>query len=150
MKARITFQDTNKGFLDGLFKTGGYIKNSGISPVIQELINFRVSLMNGCAYCLDMHFKDAVHNGENPQRLYSIGAWRECPYYTAEEQAVLAYTEEVTLMHVKEETFEKLLQFYDKQQIADITLAIGMINVWNRMNIAFQTVPGGYQVGQYA
>ncbi|MFB6454226.1 carboxymuconolactone decarboxylase family protein [Chitinophaga sp. Hz27] len=150
MKARITFQDTAKGFSDGLFKTGAYIKNSSISPVIQELINFRVSLMNGCAYCLDMHYKDAIHNNENPQRLYSIGAWRECPYYSAEEQAVLAYAEEVTEMHVKDETFEALQQFYNKQQIADITLAVAMINTWNRLNKAFLTVPGDYKVGQYA
>ncbi|MBV8252119.1 MAG: carboxymuconolactone decarboxylase family protein [Chitinophaga sp.] len=147
MKARITFQEVNKGFMDGLYKTGGYIKHSGIDPVLLELINFRVSTINGCAFCLDMHYKDAIHMGEDPKRLYSLAAWRECPYYSDAERAALAYTEEVTKLNIQEETYANLTKHFTKAQIADITLAISMINTWNRLNIAFHTVPGGYVVG---
>lgn len=150
MQARINATELPKAFTDGLFRTGGYVKKSGLDPVLQELINFRISQINGCAYCLDMHFKDAVAAGEDPQRLYSLSAWRECPYYTAAERAVLAYAEEVNSFEVKDETFEALSGFFNHQQIADITLAVANINTWNRLNRAFLTVPGGYQVGQFA
>ncbi len=147
MKARINFQEANKGFMDGLFKTGAYLKQSGLDPLLMELINYRVSAMNGCAFCLDMHFKDAVHMGENPQRLYSLSAWRECPYYSEAERAALAFAEELTSLNMQDATYDHLTNHYTKAQIADLTLAISMINTWNRINRAFHTVPGGYVVG---
>ncbi|RAJ76552.1 AhpD family alkylhydroperoxidase [Chitinophaga dinghuensis] len=147
MKARINFQEVNKGFMDGLFKTGGYLRQSGLDPLLLELLNYRVSTMNGCAFCLDMHFKDAVHRGENPQRLYSLSAWRECPYYSEAERAALAFAEELTSLNMQDATYDNLTNYYTKTQIADLTLAISMINTWNRINRAFHTVPGGYVVG---
>ncbi|GEP92758.1 alkylhydroperoxidase AhpD family core domain-containing protein [Chitinophaga terrae (ex Kim and Jung 2007)] len=150
MQARINFMELPKAFSDGLFRLGGYVKKSGLDPILLELINFRISTINGCAFCLDMHYKDAIALGEDPQRLYSLSAWRECPYYTDAERAVLAYAEEVNTLHVTDETYEEISRFFNKQQIADITLAVAAINTWNRLNRAFLTVPGGYQVGQFA
>jgi len=152
MEQRIAFQDGNKGLLDGLFKIGMYLKQSGLDHKLQELIKTRASQINGCAYCLDMHWKDAIALGETEQRLYSLSAWRECPYYTEAERAALAYTEAVTKIpqtDVTDEIFNELSRHFDKAQIADITMAILAINSWNRLNVAFRTIPGGYKPGMF-
>jgi len=152
MEQRIAFQDGNKGLLDGLFKIGMYLKQSGLDHKLQELIKTRASQINGCAYCLDMHWKDAITLGETEQRLYSLSAWRECPYYTEAERAALAYTEAVTKIpqtDVTDEIFNELSRHFDKAQIADITMAILAINSWNRLNVAFRTIPGGYKPGMF-
>jgi len=150
MKARIAFEETSKEFMDVLLKPGTYIRKSGLDPALVELIDFRVSTINGCAYCLDMHFKDAIARGESEQRLYSLAAWRDCPYYSDKERAALAYAEAVTANEVDDFVFEELKPFFSKKEIADLTFAIATINTWNRLNRAFRTVPGGYQVGQFA
>jgi len=152
MEQRISFQDGNKGLMDGLFKIGMYLKQSGLDHKLQELIKTRASQINGCAYCLDMHWKDAIALGETEQRLYSLSAWRECPYYTEAERAALAYTEAVTKIpqtDVTDEIFNELSRHFDKAQIADITMAILAINSWNRLNVAFRTIPGGYKPGMF-
>jgi AhpD family alkylhydroperoxidase len=152
MEQRIAFQDGNKGLMDGLFKIGMYLKQSGLDHKLQELIKTRASQINGCAYCLDMHWKDAIALGETEQRLYSLSAWRECPYYTDAERAALAYTEAVTKIpqtDVTDEVFNELSKHFDKAQIADITMAILAINSWNRLNVAFRTIPGGYKPGMF-
>jgi len=149
MNARISFEDTSKGFTDGLMKTGGYLKKSGLDQKLLTLVDYRVSQINGCAYCLDMHHKDAIHLGETELRLHSLAAWKECPYYTEQERAVLAYAEAVTTGSVEDDVFEALTPFFSKPQIADLTLAIANINSWNRLNKAFRSTPGNYQVGQY-
>ena len=152
MEQRIAFTDGNKGLLDGLFKIGMYLKQSGLDHKLQELIKTRASQINGCAYCLDMHWKDAIALGETEQRLYSLSAWRECPYYTEAERAALAYTEAVTKIpqtDVTDEIFNELSRHFDKAQIADITMAILAINSWNRLNVAFRTIPGGYKPGMF-
>jgi AhpD family alkylhydroperoxidase len=150
MKARISLEEVPKELIGILLKPGQYIGKSGFDPKLIELIDFRVSTINGCAYCLDMHFKDAIAHGETEQRLYSLAAWRECPYYTEKERAALAYAEAVTASHVNDAVFEGLTPFFSKQEIADLTLAITTINTWNRFNVAFRTVPGDYKVGQFA
>ena len=152
MEQRIAFQDGNKGLMDGLFKIGMYLKQSGLDHKLQELIKTRASQINGCAYCLDMHWKDAIAMGETEQRLYSLPAWKETPYYTEAERAALAYTEEVTKIpqtDVSDEVFNELSKHFNKAQIADITMAIIAINSWNRLNVAFRTIPGGYKPGQF-
>jgi AhpD family alkylhydroperoxidase len=152
MKARIEFADATKGILDGMFKTEMYLHKSGLDLKLLELIKYRVSQINGCAYCLDMHHKEAIALGETEQRLHSVSAWRECPYYTDKERAVLAYAEAVTNLHqhgLTDELFENLSQHFSKAEIADLTLAVANINSWNRLNISFRTVPGGYKVGQF-
>jgi AhpD family alkylhydroperoxidase len=149
MKPRISFEDAPKGFMDGLLKTGSYIRKSGLDQKLLELVHYRASQINGCAYCLDMHHKDAIHLGETELRLHSLAAWKETPYYTDQEKAVLAYTEAVTNGTVEDKVFEALTPFFSKSQIADLTLAVATVNSWNRLNIAFRTIPGNYQVGQF-
>jgi len=152
MNQRISFADAPKGMIDGLMKMAGYLKKSGLDPKLLALLDTRVSQINGCSYCLDMHYKDAIHLGETEQRLYSLPAWRETPYYTEKERAVLAFAEAVTLLpnsDVSDEVYDELAKFYSKAEIADLTLAIGMINTWNRVNKTFRTIPGGYQVGMF-
>lgn len=150
MNPRISFEDTAKGFMDGLMKTGYYLKKSGLDQRLLELLHYRASQINGCAYCLDMHHKDALHLGETELRLHSLAAWKECPYYTDQERAALAYTDAVTAGSVEDDIFDNLTPFFSKSQIADLTLAIANVNSWNRLNKAFRSTPGNYQVGQYA
>ncbi len=150
---RITLADAPKGITDGLFQSEHYLKDAGLDPILTNLLCYRVSQINGCAYCLDMHFKEAIHAGETEQRLYSVSAWRECPYYSDNERAALAYAEAVTNVNqgpVTDAIFEPLTKFFSKAEIADLTLAIVQINTWNRLNIAFASMPGDYQVGQFA
>ncbi|OQP53760.1 carboxymuconolactone decarboxylase family protein [Niastella populi] len=152
MEQRIAFSDANKSLFEGLFKSEMYLKKSGLDHKLLELIKTRVSQINGCAYCLDMHYKDAVAMGESEQRLYSLPAWKECPYYSEAERAALAYAEAVTKIpqqEVTDDVYNTLSQYYNKSEIADLTLAITSINTWNRFNIAFRTTPGGYKVGQF-
>lgn len=153
MKARIAQNEIDNSIFAGLIKTDGILYKSGIDHKLLELIKLRVAQINSCAYCLDMHYKEAEHLGETPQRLYSLSAWRETPYYSELEQAVLAYTEAITNVnraHFEPELMAALEKYFNKDQIALITLAISQINTWTRLNIAFGTVPGGYVVGQYA
>lgn len=152
MTQRISFQDAPKGLLEGLMRSGAFMAKSTIDRKIFELIKFRASQINGCAYCLDMHFKDAVAMGETEQRLYSLSAWRECPYYTEQERAVLAFTEAVTnanRQEVEDEIFDKLTQYFSKSEIVELTLCAALINTWNRINKSFRTEPGGYVHGQH-
>ncbi|GAA0533927.1 carboxymuconolactone decarboxylase family protein [Chitinophaga japonensis] len=150
MTQRIALQDANKGLLDGMMKTEFYLKKSGLDLKLQELVKYRVSQINHCAYCLDMHHKEAVHLGETEQRLYSLVAWRETPYYTDKERAVLALAEAVTHISqdgVSDEVYNNVAAFFTKAEIADLVVAIAQINAWNRLNVTFCTIPGGYEVG---
>lgn len=125
-----------------------YIRQSGLEESLLNLIRMRASQINGCAYCLDMHWKDARALGESEQRLYGLDAWEESPYYSDRERAALAWTEAVTNVrdtHVPDEVYEKVRPLFTDKELADLTLAIGSINVWNRLNIASRTVPGAYQ-----
>ncbi|MDJ1499429.1 carboxymuconolactone decarboxylase family protein [Xanthocytophaga agilis] len=152
MKTRISFQEAPKGFMDGLMKTHLYLKKSGLDAKLIELINFRVSQINECAYCLDMHYKDAIQLGESEQRLYSLATWRETPYYSKAERAALAYTESLTRLNnheSAEKEWEELSIYFSTTDIANLTLAITQINTWNRLNRAFGTVPGNYQPGEH-
>lgn len=108
----------------------------------------RASQINGCAYCIDMHWKDLRGAGESEQRLYGLDAWEESPYYSGRERAALAWTEAVTKIrdgHVSEEAHEMAREFFSEKELADLTLAVAAINAWNRLNIAARTVPGTYR-----
>jgi len=123
-------------------------KSSKLAPSLIELVKMRASQINGCAYCIDMHSKDAREAGESEQRLYALNAWRETPFFTAREQAALAWTEAVTLVtegHVSDAVYEQARQQFSDQELVNLTMAIVTINGWNRLSIAFRTVPGGYQ-----
>jgi AhpD family alkylhydroperoxidase len=125
-----------------------YVNQSGLEPLLLELVKMRASQINGCAYCLDMHSKDARAKGETEQRLYALPAWRETPFYSPRERAALAWTESVTLIgndHVPDEIFEEARRHFSEDELVKLTMAIVAINGWNRLLISFRAVAGSYQ-----
>ena len=139
-----------KGYMQTLLAVGHYLDKSGFEPKFLDLIAYRVSQINGCAFCLDMHHKDAIHNGETEQRLHSLPAWRECPYYSDAERAALQMADDLTTKcDVDDATYEELTKYFTKAQIADLALAVSMTNTWNRLNKTFRTTPGNYKVNEY-
>ena len=130
-----------------------YVHQSGLDPKLLELVKLRASLINGCAYCVDMHTKVARSLGETEQRLYEVSLWREAPFYTERERAALAWTEVVTLVsidHVPDDVYDVVRQHFDEKELIDLTAAVVAINGWNRLAIAFRTVPGSFQIGRPA
>ena len=151
MKERISFRDVSQELMTAMLSMGNYLKTTGLDEKLLELVKYRVSQLNGCAFCLDMHYKDAIHNGETEQRLYSLPAWRECPWYSDAERAALAYTDSLTTTAGVDDTiFATLTSFFSNKEIADLTFAIALTSTWNRLNKAFHTTPGTYRVGQFA
>ncbi len=150
MKARIEFRNANPRIMPLLLAIESYLRSAKIEPRLLNLIDVRASQINGCAHCLDMHSKDARAEGETEQRLYGLDAWRETPYFDERERAALAWTEAVTRVadgHVPDEVYEQARRSFSEQELIDLTLAVASINTWNRLNIAFRTVPGSYQAG---
>lgn len=126
-----------------------YLHGCGLEEGLLHLIKLRASQINGCAFCLDMHWKDLRAIGEEEQRLYSLDAWRECPWYTDRERAALAWTEALTLVtqgHVPDAVYEEVRKQFTEKELADLSLAITTINAWNRLSIAARTPPGTYKV----
>ncbi|WPR77382.1 carboxymuconolactone decarboxylase family protein [Algoriphagus sp. NG3] len=151
MKERIKFSEISNELIHVLMQTETYIKKSQFPIQLIEMIKFRVSQINGCAYCLDMHFKEAIHHGESEKRLYSLSAWKECPYYSEKERITLEFAETLTLIsenHLSDDQFEKLQAHYTVQEIADLTLIINQINLWNRYMKILGTEPGNHKVLQ--
>jgi len=125
-----------------------YVSNSGIEHGLLHLIKLRVSQINGCAYCIDMHWKDARALGETEQRLYGLDAWHESPYYDDRERAALEWAEVVTKVgetHVPDSAYVTAREHFDEKELVDLTWAIAAINAWNRMAIAFRSPAGVYQ-----
>lgn len=148
MKERLNASEVPQGALNAMFGLGTYLAKSGLEPSLVNLLFLRVSQINGCAYCIDMHSKDLRAGGESEQRLYLLNVWRESPIYSERERAALAWAEAVTLVtegHVPDEVFEMASKQFDKTELANLTLAVVTINGWNRLNIAFRTIPGSYQ-----
>lgn len=131
-----------------MFGLGSYLDQSGLEPSLLDLVRMRASQINGCAYCLDMHTKDARARGEGEQRLYLLDAWRECPFYSERERAALRWTEAVTLIaddRVPDAVYEEVRESFGDDELLALTMAVATINVWNRFNVALRTVPGTYQ-----
>ena len=148
---RISQSDLPKGLFQAMYAVQEYINKSGIDEKLLALIRMRVSQINSCAYCIDMHFKEGIAAGETALRLISVTAWRETPYYSPEEQAVLAFAESLTRMKQEESSHaihDELDKYFSKAEIADLTLVIIQINSWNRLVRSFGTVPGKFQVKQ--
>jgi AhpD family alkylhydroperoxidase len=125
-----------------------YLSDCGLEPALLDLVRLRASQINGCAFCIDMHWKDLRAAGESEQRLYELNAWRETPFYTDRERAALAWTEAVTLItegHVPDEVYAQARAQFSEAELANLTLAVVAINGWNRLAISFRTVPGTYQ-----
>jgi AhpD family alkylhydroperoxidase len=148
MAERIDYYKLNPGAMQAMLGLEKYLKKSTLEPSIGELIKMRVSQINGCAYCIDMHSKDARAAGETEQRLYALSAWRETPFYSERERAALAWAESLTLIadnHVPDELFEETRRHFSEQELVDLTLAVVTINGWNRLAISFRSEPGTYQ-----
>ena len=148
MEARIDYLKVDRGVFHVLLGVEKYLHGCGLDARLQDLIKLRASQINGCAYCIDMHWEDLRAAGETEQRLYGLDAWEESPYYTDRERAVLAWTEAVTNVregHVPDAVYEEVRKFFNEKEVADLTLCVASINTWNRMNIAARTVPGSYQ-----
>jgi AhpD family alkylhydroperoxidase len=124
------------------------VDHSGLEAELIELVKMRASQINGCAYCIDMHFKDAKALGETDERLYLLDAWRESPFYSPRERAALLWCETLTLVAERgapDEVFEEVREHFNDDELASLTLAIVAINCWNRVNIGFRAEPGLYQ-----
>lgn len=148
MEARLDYAKAAPEGFKAMLGLEQYARHSGLEPSLLELVKMRASQINGCAFCLDMHSKDARAAGETEQRLYALNAWRETPFFSERERAALAWTETVTCVsetHVPDETYESVRQHFSEKELVDLTLATIAINGWNRLAISFRTVPGSYQ-----
>lgn len=138
------------GAMDGLEQ---YLATCGLEESLLHFVKLRASQLNGCAYCIDMHWKDLIAIGETPQRLYSLDAWRECPWYTDRERVALAWTEAVTFIadgHAPDDVYDAARAAFSEKELSDLTLAVATINAWNRLAIASRIDPGTYQSAKKA
>jgi AhpD family alkylhydroperoxidase len=148
MKPRLSSLEVGQGAVKAMFGLSQYVNNCGLEQSLLSLLEMRVSQINGCAFCLDMHSKDLRAGGETEQRIYVLPAWRESPFYSDRERAALAWAEAVTLVtegHVPDEVFDQVRLQFSEEELANLTLAVVTINGWNRLNIAFRTTPGSYK-----
>jgi AhpD family alkylhydroperoxidase len=148
MHPRIEYASASPGALRALYALEQYVRGCGLEPSLLELLKLRASQINGCAYCVDMHTKDARAMGETEQRLYAVVVWREAPFFTARERAALAWTEAVTLVsrdQVPDAVYEQALAHFSEKELVDLTMAVIAINGWNRLLIGFRAVAGTYQ-----
>jgi AhpD family alkylhydroperoxidase len=145
---RINYAKVSPGAYHAMMGLEKYLHDCGLEEGLLHLIKLRASQINGCAYCLDMHWKDLRAINETEQRLYSLDAWEECPFYSERERAALAWTEAVTRVavdHVPDEVYDKVRGHFTEKELADLTLAVATINAWNRLSIAGRATPGTYQ-----
>ena len=152
METRINLAEKVQKVIKALGGLSVYLAKSSLEAQLINLIDFRVSQINGCAYCLDMHSKDLRAAGETEQRLYTIAAWREAPFYSERERAALAWAEAVTKLkdgNVPDEVYEEARSQFSEEELIDLTVAVTLINTYNRVNIAFKTPAGDYQPGQW-
>jgi AhpD family alkylhydroperoxidase len=148
MERRLDYNKVAPGAVRAMYMLHKYVEDSGLEHSLLELIKTRASQINGCAYCIDMHTKDARARGESEQRLYALSAWHEAPFFTERERAALAWTEAVTLIsetHVPDEVFAEARAHFSEAELVDLTMAVIAINGWNRLAISFREVVGSYQ-----
>ena len=148
MSTRIDYAKVAPGALRAMYSLETYLRDCGLEASLIELVKMRASQINGCAYCLDMHSKDARAAGETEQRLYLLNAWREAPFYSKRERAALAWTEALTLVaenQVPDEVYDEVREHFDEQELVNLSLAIVTINGWNRLAVGFRSEVGTYQ-----
>jgi len=144
MEARIDYTKASPAALKAMYGLQAAVNGSGLEPTLQELIKLRVSQINGCAFCIDMHFREATAKGEKAERVYLLDAWREAPVYTDRERAALAWAESVTLVsqsHVPDDVFTEARKHFEEGELVNLTLAVVAINGWNRFAISFRVPP---------
>ncbi len=147
MKPRIEYAKVAPEGIKAMRGLESYVRQCGLEDSLLELVKLRASQINGCAYCIDMHTKDARAQGEKEQRLYALAAWEETPFFTERERAALTWAEAVTKIgegHVPDAIYEQVCRYLSEKELVDLTLAIVAINGWNRLAISFRTVPGTY------
>ena len=147
MEPRIEYAKVAPGAVQAMQALEGYVRQSGLEPNVLELVRVHASQINGCAFCIDMHTKDARAAGESEQRLYALDAWRETPFFSEREQAALEWTEAVTRVsegHVPDEVYERAREQFTEKELVDLTMAVVAINGWNRLAISTRAVPGSY------
>ncbi len=148
MKPRFNYARVAPGVYDAMDPLETYLADCGLEHTLLHLVRLRASQLNGCAYCLDMHWKDLAALGEAPLRMYSLDAWRECPYYSPRERAALAWTEAITRIadgQAPAAVYDEARAAFTEKELADLTFAIAAINAWNRLSIAARLTPGEYQ-----
>jgi AhpD family alkylhydroperoxidase len=148
MTPRIDYLQIEPSGFKAMMALQTYVNNSAIEPAFLGLVQLRASQINGCAFCIDMHTREARLHGETEQRLYALTAWAETPFYSERERAALAWTEAVTLVadgHVPDPAFASARAHFSEKELVDLTLAVVAINGWNRLSIAFRPVPGTYR-----
>lgn len=149
---RLDFAKASPGGYAAMAALQAHVEGAELEHSLLELVKMRASQMNGCAFCIDMHSKDARAAGETEQRLYLLNAWREAPIYTARERAALAWTEALTQLGkegVTDATYDQMRVQFSDRELVDLTMAIIAINGWNRLAISFRSEPGHYQPGDY-
>jgi AhpD family alkylhydroperoxidase len=147
MQARMNYRKAAPKALELVDHLHDAVEASGLGEILMNLVYLRVSQINGCAYCVDMHSKDLRALGETDERLYGVSVWRETPFYTERERAALNWAEAVTLVaqtHVPDEVFEDVRQHFTDEEMVHLTLMVSTINVYNRFGVAFRNVPGRY------
>ena len=152
MEQRIDFTKVSPDPVKPLMNLEGYIRRCGLERPLVELVKMHVSQINGCGFCIDMHWKDARAAGESEQRLYGLAAWEESPYYTDRERAALAWTDAVTNVtqgHVPDAVYDMARSHFSEKELADLTWAVAAINAWNRVAIAGRAEVGTYRPGQH-
>jgi AhpD family alkylhydroperoxidase len=148
METRIAYTKVAPGAYRAMLGLEEYLRDCGLEASLLDLVKLRASQLNGCAYCIDMHWKDLRALGESEQRLYGLDAWEESLYYSDRERAALAWTEAVTNIqdgHVSDEVYEGVRKHFSEKELADLTLAVAAINAWNRLAISARTEAGTYQ-----
>jgi AhpD family alkylhydroperoxidase len=148
MQSRIDFSAASPAAVDAMLSLESYLERCGLEPSLLHLVKMRASQINGCAYCLDMHSKDARANGETEQRLYLLDAWSETPFFSARERAALAWTDSLTLVaatHAPDDVYRIAHEQFSERELMDLTLAVVAINGWNRICIGFRVEPGAYR-----
>ena len=143
METRIDFAKVNPEAYKAMLGLEAYLAKTNLTTRHKDLVKIRASQINGCAYCIDMHTKDARKAGETEQRIYALNAWRDAPYFTEEERAILALTEEITLIsnHVNDTTYNAAAKVLDEKYLAEVIMAIIIINAWNRIGISTLMMP---------
>jgi AhpD family alkylhydroperoxidase len=143
MQKRINFKQTEPAAYKAMLAFDVYAESIPVKAVHKDLIKIRASQMNGCSYCVDMHTKEAREHGETEQRIYALPVWRETPFFTEEERTVLALTEEITLIHnrVSDETYHNAVKLFEEKYVAQVLMAIIVINAWNRVGVATNLMP---------
>lgn len=153
MKPRLDYGKVLPEGMEAIYALDRYSASCGLEPALLDLIKLRASQINGCAYCVDMHSKDARTGGETEQRLYSLAVWRETPYFTDRERAALALTEAVTLVAgrgISDELYEQVRQQFSDEELVKLLIGIAIINTWNRFCVTFGDEPGSYRPEHFA